>query len=664
MAQTSGVLIPKSKRRWAVQTVANRWGILALFLPVASVAALGSISSCRSRSFESNSFAKIREIPFDSAFVPHSPHSFLVTLMPLQSDQRTPDGQVRAVLDYTPNSFANALAAGQTVKLKWEMPSGWQERVARDVAISNSQKERTLAGKKRDVLPWGLDGWKKVLPLESLAMARAFLPNGTPSFDLPIQIRFDSKTANILEKDAEGLPQLVFRSRPEVVEGSHVGLVRFVSLEKRPEGTFLKGAVFQKVSQRFEESAPFEFLLGPHAPLQTQEADAPALVPDDIVKSKFNAEGWYVHGLWKQTAAGRVFEIRALEPRSLTKISGDPQKDAYFESGKLEQLPAFLKKDHWKEKTDGQALQNESVRKAYFGNENPAQWPVGTQTLFMHVFGWRGKETKTRINTGHFAFGEGTVVASPFVDGEKKWEMVYHQVYGQGPDGVVAATHAWSSYMGSVQRGFVFQVPISDIHIRSDALTQPYSLNYETQKNSFVSRMGENLQTLMAVYRTGDGTGQATIDPVTSCVQDSNFGLYLTYEPLFSAVKKSDADATLSQLLALSEKFKKFQFGLIPTVPQHWKTALDQGNIHLNLSSAERIPNAIISVRTVLPRTAQDGLAKIFAERGMSVYVMRSSQLGGGFALPENTSSSSVSPRKRLYPYAPDASLWDLLFSK
>jgi hypothetical protein len=119
--------------------------------------------------------------------------------------------------------------------------------------------------------------------------------------------------------------------------------------------------------------------------------------------------------------------------------------------------------------------------------------------------------------TGHFAFGEAEVIADPF-GGEPRFDLRYHQIYANNPDGIVAGSQEWSAWSGNLQRGWLGLRPISDVLVRQDP--------------ELLAALRLQAEVLMARYRSGDGRGVAAVTATTSCVQDSAQALWTTVELL------------------------------------------------------------------------------------------------------------------------------------
>jgi hypothetical protein len=63
--------------------------------------------------------------------------------------------------------------------------------------------------------------------------------------------------------------------------------------------------------------------------------------------------------------------------------------------------------------------------------------------------------------------GEAEVIAYPF-GAEPRFDLRYHQIYANNPDGIVAGSQEWSAWSGDLQRGWLGLRPISDVLVRQD----------------------------------------------------------------------------------------------------------------------------------------------------------------------------------------------------
>lgn len=648
---------------------------------------LSAFSACKPRVFN-ESRGKSQDALGALKVKPAYPEDVVLELVPLVGSSsgapRFNDGSVQAKVLFAPSQNRLGLKEGAVVRAKWNLPASWMRQdgtsvVERNVRIPEEARKAALDGRKRDVLPWALHGLDRVSALESLASARALKPDNTPSGDSPIDIRVSLQDASF----SDGI--LSFSKAPVVVEGTHVALVRFDALgTSSSSGTLaVKATQFDAATNGFTARLGDELEFAPHAPLPTQEQDIPAFDPAGVLASPFNSLGWYVYGK-PVTFNGQVkFRILALEPRAVTAVKENFNGELGVLSLNEGSAEEYFRDEAWSEPPEGLGFRNASPvklprgvlqhntlrRAAIGGQKSDKEWGLGDKGLLVHVFSWRGKpdpkSSKPRIVpsavTGHFAFGSATVVESPFVPGERKFDIDYHQVYGQGPDAIPAATQTWPAYMGSVRRGLVFQVPVSDFVVKLPDLTNEIGIP-DGKRIVILDTLQDRLELLMALYRTGDGDGISVIDPVMSCVQDSNLALYLTYEPLLAelkaAQKKGAREPRIDNAVALLEKLRRLQTGRFANRPAHWTKALEKGEFHLELSPLDRFLTFVVSKETAIPRGSHDALAKFFDDAGASLWAIRTSQIGGGH---DATKELPWAERPRVSGFVPDRNMFEVL---
>jgi predicted Abi (CAAX) family protease len=222
---------------------------------------------------------------------------------------------------------------------------------------------------------------------------------------------------------------------------------------------------------------------------------------------------------------------------------------------------------------------------------------------------------------------------------ELRFKIVYDQVYTQNLDGIIAGNLDWSNYLGDRQFGWLGTRPVVDIIVKLDVLEE---YNFGGNIRFPLNALAYQLDKMMARYRIGDGTGATFVGPANSCVQDSCQALYLAIKMLLSEIAR-DRDIQdwlaiypehpqtlrLQRLIALNKALEK---QLIP-----WNIAradwLDPYESLIGTRLAHRpintIANALTSWRSLLPRLANDLLAKMFLEYGASLWLLKTNQIGG-----------------------------------
>jgi predicted Abi (CAAX) family protease len=167
---------------------------------------------------------------------------------------------------------------------------------------------------------------------------------------------------------------------------------------------------------------------------------------------------------------------------------------------------------------------------------------------------------------------------------------------------------------------------------------------------------------MMARYRTGDGTGSATVSPATSCVQDASQALYTAIQVITEQVASNpaiqkwlsqhpDDPQTLrfAQLVNLSSSLKR-QLTPLGIVRADWQSNADylMGIDYEKKPFRDGVPPsvadrsvwaALTSWRTMVPRQAHDELASLFLRHGAKLWFLRTNQIGG-----ENPDIAPVAP--------------------
>lgn len=124
-------------------------------------------------------------------------------------------------------------------------------------------------------------------------------------------------------------------------------------------------------------------------------------------------------------------------------------------------------------------------------------------------------------------------------------------IYGQNPDQIVSTTQSQEAYLGSFERGWLFNRPVTDLHIAHPALQRTFQFGGQNQFN-FFQTLQEELQRIQARYRVGDGDGMAEITPTTNCSQDSASAMFATVERIL------EMDQTIA-VYPGEEQYKDFQ---------------------------------------------------------------------------------------------------------
>lgn len=512
---------------------------------------------------------------------------------------------------------------GKIVQLKWSRDPSVQtfvQAVTRDVEFTEETEKSEEAG---NIHPDRLNGLTKVGPLASLAGARS-------KDDVTVLLR-----EPMVVDEGEDRYSLVISQEPVQITGRLCALVTITQRETESSDRFIVRH-YNPLSQQFD--GPLETLRIPQVP-----ADSSGVARSTnhlIEQSDFNQDGWYIYG---ETGTDGLFVVQAIEPRRLLRLTPDRV------DWEPEAIIAYLTGQNW----DHTPLQKGKVWNVSLGKtdeqggENPCPWQEGDIGIVIHSFGGiggkKGEPTPFGLVTGHFAYGKARVVRDRFTD-ELRFDIEYQQVYAHNPDGIVAGSFKWQSYLGDLQRGWLGNRPVCDIIFKLDAVCQDY--DFGGIKLSPLAEFNHQLEIMTARYRIGDGTGASLVTPATSCVQDSNQALYTTIQKVATEIEshgqiqewlqrhpESEQNVRFQQLLALAAALEKELVPLGIARPDWAENARLAGIYYAPKNpSLDQLTNPIkaaISWRTMLPRRAQDEIATILVKEGAIVWIVRTNQVGG-----------------------------------
>jgi predicted Abi (CAAX) family protease len=494
---------------------------------------------------------------------------------------------------------------GKVVRLQWsedKVLANYRQANTRDINFTATTFQSQKSG---NIHPDRLNTWQQVDPLESLTGAR-------PKDDLLVKI-FPTQVV--------GDATLIIDSEPVQIVGSHYALVQIVA---RIDGTDkFRVRHFNSASKKFDGVAEEIFI-----PQVVGDRDRVLRSTNqDLAKSPLNTNGWYVYGV--KNSQG-LFTVQALQPRETLQII--PQATQVTTSEKTTYLDQL-----WKNPQKGTATS------VLLANQPVTPWQVGDRAIVMHIFGGIGGEKAEAqsfgIVTGHFAYGIAEMIQEPIAK-ELRWQMTYYQVYAHNPDGIISGKIDWAEYMGNLERGWLGNRPVGDVLIRFPPVTTDY--DFGGNKLSVMQEFTNQLQVMMARYRTGNGTGAALVTPATSCVQDSNQALYATIQKITNYVAQNSQIQTwlrqnpsdpqtqrFNQLISLGEILEQ---ELVPLgiVRADWQQSL--GEVAATRKDSTPLGDffsGITTWRTLLPRPAFDRLSRIFLDRGADLWISRTNQVGG-----------------------------------
>lgn len=546
-------------------------------------------------------------------------------LILLPKEQRQPKKSVLFEVYNADPAHQNLV--GKIVNLEWSRDAEVQNfvrAVTQDVKFIQATEDSKKTG---NLHPDRLNNWQNVDPLESLAGAR-------PQDDVIVEL----KNPVVVTSNKKERPSLMIAQEPVQLTGRIYALVTIIKLEKAnsvsPASASDRFIVrhFNKKSQEFD--GPLETLRIPQVP--SDRNGITRSTNRGIENSPLNPAGWYIYGA--KDAEG-MFVAQAIEPRALMRLQPDEVRV------NRKSAISYIKKELWKD-TEGQKGTAKIVLLEPNGqqfNEAVSRWREGDKAIVLHTYGGiGGKKPEPEplgVVTGHFAYGIATVVRDRFTD-ELRFDIEYRQVYAHNPDGIIAGTMKWSSYMGDLQRGWLGNRPVSDVIVKLDAVTQDY--NFDSIQLSPMKEFMRQLDIMMARYRIGDGTGSSVVTPSTSCVQDANQALFVTIKQVEKQVasnpriqewlRRHPTDAQtlrFQQLVKLGRSLEK-QLAPLGIIRSDWQeNAENLAGTRTADGTLTTVLKAATTWRTMLPRRAHDEIATILLNNGATLWVIRTNQVGG-----------------------------------
>jgi predicted Abi (CAAX) family protease len=533
---------------------------------------------------------------------------------------------------------------GQTLPLTWKPESA---KDIRQVTIDVKFTPETLASQQNGIIhPQRLNGRSRVGSLQSLAGAR-------DSDDISVKlggVKISQDNRVLIDQE------------PTQITGNLRGLVKILGVDHTISADLPTACPGEKLCTS-------EYFLAQHYNPQAQQFNgeidtiripqAPArpfgLFPSaikDLAKSPAGSQGWYIYGDFR--AKSPFFTVESIQPRSLSSIAHfgtaqhqslvpkaiAPAQESEQEITNTDDRLDYFDRQHWQNTPQRQG-QLERVGFA------PRQTPkLGDKALVIHSFGGIGGKNADipgvwQTVTGHFAYGLATVVQDDFTR-ELQWDINYNQIYAHNPDGIVAGKQDWATYMGNLQRGWLGTRPVSDLLITYPPVTEDY--DFGGIKISPVAELQQQLHLFAARYRTGDGTGNTSVNPGSSCVQDANQALYITIQRLTDRIHSQPQiqawltahpqDQQTQRFQKLQDLSAELQQSLIPLgiVRSDWQqNAAKLVGINQNPSfqTSSNPLIGLVSWRTMLPRGAQDGMGKMFSRLGAGMWFLNTYQVGG-----------------------------------
>ncbi|MGK7948684.1 MAG: hypothetical protein AB4368_07725 [Xenococcaceae cyanobacterium] len=503
---------------------------------------------------------------------------------------------------------------GQKVYLRWSDRPDLQAYV-NQVKTRIDFSERAYESMAQGIVhPLRLNHWRQVQALESLAGAR-------PNDDVMVSL------GNSVEVVKESDISLYITREPIVITGKYYALVTIIELLPNNRAVVRH---YNSTEQNFRGRE--EIVYFPQV-IADRNGVFPATVKH-ITRSPLNPTGWYIYGA--KNSEG-IFTVRAIAPRALLQL-----KPTKIISG-LHKTTKYIHARYWqgikqkKGQIDSILLNPGNLPEKELINS----FKEGDLLLLLHTFGGIGGNKREfaplGIFFGHFAFGLARVIREPLTQ-ELRFKIGYAQVYTQNTTGIIAGSLDWTNFTGDRQFGWLGTRPITDIIVKLDVLEE---YDFGGLLRFPLNALAYQLDRMMARYRTGDGTGATFVGGANSCVQDSCQALYQAINMLLTEIDsnaqikdwiaKNPQDPQTERLKRLGSLNQAIKSRLIP-----WQTRADwvdpfQSLLGTRLADRPLTTtiNALTSWRSLLPRLANDILAKIFLKHGANLWLLQTYQVGG-----------------------------------
>jgi predicted Abi (CAAX) family protease len=545
--------------------------------------------------------------------------------------QRYDRARLRGVLlevHHTPPGYEHLV--GQVVKLGWvntPFVKNLVRAVTRDIHFSADAEYGSKYG--GSVHPDRLNHWQQVGPLESLAGAH---PVDDIIVMLPAPVEVETSGDQAALSDSSATPSSVtlrIRRQPVQITGRYYGLVQF--RQPLPESDRWGVVHFNPETRQFDGAR--EIVRLPAVVLAAAYGSYPS-TSRDVEQGPLNEAGWYIYG---SLDVDGVFVVQSWMPRAVLRLQ--PERVVFGSKAAYR----YIRRQSWADSATQKGRISSVLCTPTESSIQAAvdQWQVGDRALVIHVYGGIGgakaePAAATPIFFGHFAYGVAVVIQDP-ISQEQRFDLNYYQVYTQNTDGLVAGALHGSRYLGDRQFGWLGNRPICDILIKLDCFTNPYLI--QGQSISPLDLMLRQLEAMTARYRTGDGTGGTYVGPANNCAQDSNRALFAS---IATTQRYLRANPEVTQALlanpAQAQRFEQLkQLGRdLERQLQPWgDSRVVWENNEYNLGCTledDPVHNLMMGLgswRTLLPRLASDTVVKIFLQHGASVWVLRSTQVGG-----------------------------------
>ncbi len=448
-------------------------------------------------------------------------------LPPSLSDRRS-DGSIQMELENTPVS--HKFLKGKIVRLV-------QKGALADLRYDVTFGPKALYWKEKDqlIVASGVDGWKKVSPLESLSHSR------------PNDVIRASLSHVSLSEDGE---TLTISREPVLLDGDQRCVVKFLKVDgDRAEVQHFDGK---------QESVRLDFKR--HLPISADQS----IALKGVENHSINQTGWDIFG----HSENGEFVVESIEPYALHRVQGNL-------SEKFKNL-----KDYWRmnDSSKTTATQISYVSK---DNKTPEAFKNGEKFLLVHSFGsYNDQGTTLGKFRGHSGLGVAEIKPHP-ITGELVYDVIYKQVYGQSKQGVFAASYHGHAYTGNLYRGRSFVRPMNDALYPMEGMGE-----------GFQERLENAFDEMATGYRSGFGHGMARVTLMTSCVHDTGNVLIDVLNsspktPLLSKMARS-----MGRAVKPDAKFRNVE--LLPDNIDTQISTLLKGRKNLNLTIPRNFQDALV----------------------------------------------------------------------
>lgn len=537
-------------------------------------------------------------------------------------DRRIAQGVLLEV-HHTPEEHKHLV--GQVVMLRFGYEPETQSyvrAVTKDVHFSPQTEYSVRQG---NVHPTRIDGWRLVNPLESLAGSHP-VDDMMVMLQEPVIVRSKDKDSDTASNKSynDGIA-LYISHEPVQITGRYYALVKFRS--PIPDSELFEVVHFNLASGKFD-GIEETVRMPPVVPNRNNTCPS---TTKNIEQSYLNETGWYIYGAEDESGQ---FIVRALAPRRLLQV--EPER--IITGAKT--VKKYLKKEAWNN-LPAKKGKIDSVLLNHITNAKNNPWVEGKRALLIHTYGGIGGNktepaAKTPLYFGHFAYGIATVVRESLT-GELRFEIVYHQVYTQNSEGLIAGSLHWSRYMGDRNWGWLGLRPVCDIIIELNEFTGDYETN--RGPHSPLNRVVHQLEVMAARYRIGDGTGGTFVGPAYNCVQDANQALYAALRQIARSIRsnpnveewKQEHPEQLYRLEQLEQLTENFKHLLLPwgTARADWEDREEVLGSTLEDDPVQNLIRGLITWRTLLPRLTSEEVVQAFLKQDAQVQVLRTNQVGG-----------------------------------